>query len=175
VATAGGAVSAGLVVVAIDGRLELLLPELAGRVRTARLQMLATEPVRPGRLPCPVYGRWGYDYAQQDAAGRLFVGGGRDWFVEQEWTPEVAPTDGVQGWIERVAARFAGAPVRASHRWAASVGYTPDARPLVTEARPGVVACGGYNGTGNLVGPVAARAAVALGLDGTAPPACFSS
>jgi len=174
VVTPGGTVSAGLVLVAVDGRLELLLPELAGRVRTARLQMLATEAVRPGRLPCPVYGRWGYDYAQQDAAGRLFVGGGRDWFVEQEWTPRAAPSDGVQAWIERVAARFAGAPVRVSHRWAASVGYTPDARPLVTEARPGVVACGGYNGTGNLVGPVAARAALALGLDGTPPPDCFS-
>ena len=37
----------------------------------------------------------------------------------------------------------------------------------------GVVACGGYSGTGNLVGPVAARAAVALLLDGTAPPGVF--
>jgi glycine/D-amino acid oxidase-like deaminating enzyme len=175
VRTASGTVSAGLVVVAVDGRLELLLPELAGRVRTARLQMLATEPVPAGRLPCPVYGRWGYDYAQQDAAGRLYVGGGRDRFVEQEWTAEAVPTAGVQAWIERVAARFAGGPVRVSHRWAASVGYTPDARPLVAEVRPGVVACGGYNGTGNLVGPVAARAAVALGLDGTPPPACFAS
>ena len=175
VQTAGGAVSAGLVVVAVDGRLEALLPELTGRVRTARLQMLATEPVAPGRLPCPVYGRWGYDYAQQDLTGRLFVGGGRDRFVEQEWTPQATPTAGVQAWIERVAARFAGAAVQVSHRWAASVGYTPDARPLVTQVRPGVVACGGYNGTGNLVGPIAARAAVALGLDGVAPPACFSS
>ncbi|MBV9823735.1 MAG: FAD-binding oxidoreductase [Actinobacteria bacterium] len=175
VRTPSGSVSAGLVVVAVDGRLELLLPELTGRVRTARLQMLATEPVRPGRLPCPVYGRWGYDYAQQDASGRLYVGGGRDHFVEQEWTSEAVPSAGVQAWIERVATRFAAGGVRVSHRWAASVGYTPDARPLVTEARPGVVACGGYNGTGNLVGPVAARAAVALGLDGTKPPACFAS
>jgi glycine/D-amino acid oxidase-like deaminating enzyme len=174
VQTPGGAVSAGLVVVAVDGRLEVLLPELAGRVRTARLQMLATEPVAPGRLPCPVYGRWGYDYAQQDAAGRLFVGGGRDQFEEQEWTHQANPTAGVQDWIERVAARFAGAPVQVSHRWAASVGYTDDGRPVVTEVRPGVVACGGYNGTGNLVGPIAARAAVALGLDGTAPEDCFS-
>jgi glycine/D-amino acid oxidase-like deaminating enzyme len=137
--------------------------------------MLATEPTAPGRLPCPVYGRWGYDYAQQDEAGRLFVGGGRDRFAEQEWTPQTSPTEGVQAWIERVAARFAGGPVRVSHRWAASVGYTEDGRPVVTEARPGVIACGGYNGTGNLVGPIAARAAVALGLDGTAPAAYFSS
>ena len=175
VRTPGGAVSAGLVVVAVDGRLEMLLPELAGRARTARLQMLATEPVRPGRLPCPVYGRWGYDYAQQDAAGRLYVGGGRDRFAEREWTVQASPTGEVQAWIERVAARFAGGPVRVSHRWAASVSYTEDGRSLVTEARPGVIACGGYNGTGNLVGPIAARAAVALGLDGTAPPAYFSS
>jgi len=174
VQTPGGAVSAGLTVVAVDGRLELLLPELSGRVRTARLQMLATEPVFPGRLPCPLYGRWGYDYAQQDEAGRLFVGGGRDRYAEQEWTPESCPSAGVQAWIERVAARFAGAPVRVTHRWAASVGFTGDGRPVVTEVRPGVVACGGYNGTGNLVGPIAARAALALGLDGSPPPDCFS-
>jgi hypothetical protein len=37
-----------------------------------------------------------------------------------------------------------------------------------------VVAIGGYSGTGNLVGPVAARAAVALALDGT-PPGYFAS
>jgi glycine/D-amino acid oxidase-like deaminating enzyme len=55
------------------------------------------------------------------------------------------------------------------------VGYTSDARPLVTEADDGVVACGGYCGTGNLVGPLAARAAVALALDGTEPPPYFAS
>ena len=38
----------------------------------------------------------------------------------------------------------------------------------------GVVAVGGYNGTGNLVGPVAARAAVAYALDGTEPPSYFA-
>ena len=161
-------------IVAVDGRLELLLPELAGRVRTARLQMLATEPVNPGRLPCPAYCRWGYDYAQQDAAGRLYVGGGRDRDVEREWTTATEPSDTVQAWIERIAARFAGAPVRVSHRWAASAGYTPDGRPIVAEVRPGVIACGGYNGTGNLVGPIAARAAIALGLDGVKPGEYFS-
>jgi gamma-glutamylputrescine oxidase len=172
-----GSVRAGLIVVAVDGKLELVLPELAGRVRTTRLQMLATEPLsqsQQGRLPCPVYGRWGYDYAQQDAAGRLYVGGGRDQDVENEWTFDTEPTSTVQAWIERIAARFAGGPVQVSHRWAASAGYTPDARPIVSEVRPGVVACGGYNGTGNLVGPLAARAAVSLGLDGTAPGPCFS-
>jgi gamma-glutamylputrescine oxidase len=79
----------------------------------------------------------------------------------------------VQNWIEQVADRMAGSPVTVTHRWAAPVGFTPDGRALVTGVADGVVACGGYSGTGNLVGPVAARAAVALALDGTPVPVYF--
>jgi glycine/D-amino acid oxidase-like deaminating enzyme len=175
VVTEHGTVNSDVVIVAVDGRLELLLPQLAGRVRTARLQMLATGPIDDARrLPCPVYGRWGYDYAQQLPDGRLFVGGGRDRFVEGEWTSDTEPTDRVQLYIETVAERMAGQPVRVTDRWAASVGYTTDDRPLCTTVADGVVAIGGYNGTGNLVGPVAARVAVALALDGTPPPHYFN-
>jgi gamma-glutamylputrescine oxidase len=175
VATIGGVVHAAVVIVAVDGRLEVLVPQLAIRVRTARLQMLATAPVAAGRLPCPVYGRWGYDYAQQGGDGRLFVGGGRDRFVEDEWTTDAEPTAQVQGYLASLAERMAGEPVAVQRRWAASVGYTADGRALCMEVMPGVVAIGGYNGTGNLVGPVAARAAVALVLDGTPPPPYFNS
>ncbi|MGI8761211.1 MAG: NAD(P)/FAD-dependent oxidoreductase [Jatrophihabitantaceae bacterium] len=174
VVTTRGQISAGVVIVAVDGGLEVLLPQLRGRVRTARLQMLATAPVAAGRLPCPVYGRWGYDYAQQDDDGRLFVGGGRDRHPESEWTADAEPSAPVQAYLDVLAARMAGAPVSVTHRWAASVGYTPDGRALCTDVA-GVLAVGGYNGTGNLVGPVAARAAVALALDGTPPPSYFTS
>jgi glycine/D-amino acid oxidase-like deaminating enzyme len=181
----GATVSAPIVIVAVDGGLEVLLPQLAGWVRTARLQMLAAEPggpLAPGRVPCPVYGRWGYDYAQQAADGRLFVGGGRDRFAEDEWVAPPAaaePTAPVQAYVETVAARMAGGPVRVTHRWAAPVGFTPDGRALCTvvereDTEELVVAVGGYSGTGNLVGPVAARAAVALALDGTPPPPYFA-
>ena len=44
VVTPHGSVVARRVIVAVDGHLERLLPELGGRVRTARLQMLATAP-----------------------------------------------------------------------------------------------------------------------------------
>lgn len=137
--------------------------------------MLATSPVTPRRLPCPVYGRWGYDYAQQDASGRLYVGGGRDLFVDDEWTPSDEPTAQVQDYIESVATSFAGESFSVVARWAASVGFTADGRPLCTVVDDTVVAFGGYNGTGNLVGPVTARAAVALGLDGIAVPQYLSS
>ena len=117
-----------------------------------------------------MYGRWGYDYGQQLPDGRLFVGGGRDRFADPEWTHDTDPTEPVQAYIETVAERMAGRPVEVTDRWAASVGFTSDDRPLCTVVDDGVVAVGGYNGTGNLVGPVAARAAVALALDGSAPP-----
>ncbi|HEY2271872.1 MAG TPA: FAD-dependent oxidoreductase [Jatrophihabitantaceae bacterium] len=177
VTTEHGTVTARVVIVAVDGRLDVLLPQLANRVRTARLQMVATAPVTPGRLHCPVYGRWGYDYAQQGADGRLSVGGGRDRFEADEWTNDTEPSEPVQHYIEHIAARFAGGPVQVTHRWAASVGFTVGAqgRALCTAVDDGVVAIGGYNGTGNLVGPVAARAAVRLALDGTPPPSCFAS
>ncbi|SHH48426.1 Glycine/D-amino acid oxidase [Jatrophihabitans endophyticus] len=179
VRTTRGTVHAGAVVVAVDGRLPALLPELGERVRTVRLQMLATAAAPPGAVPCPVYGRWGYDYAQQDAAGRVLIGGGRDRFVDEEWTDSVAVTDGVQAHLETAAARLLGAPPAVTHRWAASVGYTGDGRPLCVRVADGpggaVVAVGGYSGTGNLVGPVAARAALAYALSGTAPPAYLAS
>jgi gamma-glutamylputrescine oxidase len=62
-----------------------------------------------------------------------------------------------------------------THRWAASVGFTPDGRPLCMEVGDDVVAIGGYNGTGNLVGPAAARAAVAWLIDRTPPPDFLST
>jgi gamma-glutamylputrescine oxidase len=179
VVTDRGTISAAAVVVAVDGRLDLLVPSLAGKVRTARLQMVATEPVRAGRLPCPVYGRWGYDYAQQDAAGRVFCGGGRDLFVADEWTHDAEPSAQVQGYIADLATRMAGEEVAVTHRWAASVGFTTwdghgDGRALCAAVDDGVMAIGGYNGTGNLVGPVAARAAVAHLLETTPVPPCFA-
>jgi glycine/D-amino acid oxidase-like deaminating enzyme len=175
VRTAFGVIRAGVVVVAVDGKLDVLLPQLRPHVRTLRLQMLATAPLRTRRLPCPVSVRWGFDYAQQDPFGRLLVGGGRDRFVAEENTHDDQPTAGVQGRIEHIAARLAAGPVSVTHRWAASVGYTDDHRAVCAEVDDGVVVCGAYSGTGNLVGPVAARAAVALAVDGTEPPPYFIS
>ena len=163
VTTATGTINARNIVVAVDGRLDAIFPKevfptLA--VRTARLQMLATAPVAP-LLPCPLYMNYGFDYAQQDHAGRLFIGGGRQHFTDNEWTYETSPTAEVQGYLEALASRLTDEPIEVTHRWAASVGFTTDGRPLCVEVDDRVVAVGGYSGTGNLVGPVAARAAVA--------------
>jgi gamma-glutamylputrescine oxidase len=165
--TPTGDVSAGAVVVCVDGGLERVLPQLAGRVRTARLQMLATAPLPPV-LHRPLYARYGYDYAQQLPTGELLVGGGRDRFADDEWTTDCVPTDPVQAHIEHVAAGIAGGPVQVTHRWAGLVGFAADGRPICELVDDGIAAAGAYDGTGNLVGPLAARAAAALALG--APP-----
>lgn len=167
VTLADGAIEAAIIIVAVDGRLDLLVPQLAPLVRTHRLQMLATAPLRRRVLPrAVVSARSGYEWLQQDAAGRLLLGGGRDRHATDEQTPDDRPTAPVQDWIETVVGRVAGPGVPITHRWAASVGYTEDQRALCVPVDEGVVAVGGYSGHGNLVGPVAARAAVAHALAG---------
>lgn len=165
-----GRISAGAVAVCIDGRLESLVPALAHRVRTARLQMLATEPLAPAPwLDRPVYARWGYDWAWQTPDGRLLAGGGRDLHLAGEWTDETTTTGAVQAHIEAWASRLVGAPVVATDRWAASVAFTDDGLPVCELVEDRLAVAGAYNGTGNLVGPICARRAAALAL-GEAPP-----
>jgi glycine/D-amino acid oxidase-like deaminating enzyme len=157
VRTERGFVRTPQVVVAVDGCLERLLPELASRVRTARLQMLATEPTTEIRLSRPVYARWGYDYWQQRPDGAIALGGARDIAGDSEWTTNATPTDVVQQALERRLREQLGVRAPISHRWAASVGYTDDGLPVVAEVRPGVWAVGGYSGTGNVIGSLLGR------------------
>jgi glycine/D-amino acid oxidase-like deaminating enzyme len=155
--TERGIVRARHVVVAIDGGLERLLPELAPRVRTARLQMLATEPTTEVRLTRPVYARWGYDYWQQRPDGAIALGGARDVAGDSEWTSNATPTPIVQDALERRLREGLGVRAPISHRWAASVGYTASGLPVVAEVRPGLWAVGGYSGTGNVIGTLLGR------------------
>jgi glycine/D-amino acid oxidase-like deaminating enzyme len=155
--TANGVVRAPIVIVAVDGALERLLPELAPRVRTARLQMLATAPTVEVRIERPVYARWGYDYWQQRPDGSIAMGGGRDLGGESEWTTDATPTAAVQAAIERRLREGLGVQAPITHRWAASVGYTDDGLPVAGEIRPGVWAIGAYSGTGNVIGGLLGR------------------
>jgi gamma-glutamylputrescine oxidase len=155
--TERGVVRARHVVVAVDGCLERLLPELVGRVRTARLQMLATEPTTEIRLTRPVYARWGYDYWQQRPDGAVALGGARDVAGDSEWTTNATPTDVVQAALERRLRLGLGVQAPISHRWAASVAYTASGLPVVSEVRPKVWAVGGYSGTGNVIGTLLGR------------------
>lgn len=167
VVTGRGRIRCERVIVAVDGRLESLVPELAGTVRTARLQMLATAPTREIEVPCPVYARYGFDYYQQLPDGSVALGGGRDKAVDDEWTMEDEPSPFIQQYLERVLRDKLRVRAPVTHHWAANVSYTFDGLPVLAEVRPSVWVIGGYSGTGNAVGALCGRAAARLASGGT--------
>ena len=167
VATDRGRIRCEQVIVAVDGRLESLVPELAGAVRTARLQMLATAPTREIDVPCPVYARYGFDYYQQLPNGSVALGGGRDNATDDEWTLDNEPSSFIQAYLEQVLRDKLGVKAAITHHWAANVSYTFTGLPVLAEVRPGVWVIGGYSGTGNAVGALCGRAAARLASGGT--------
>ena len=168
VLTTDGSVLCDAVIVAVDGRLERLLPELAGRVRTARLQMLATAPTGELQTRYAVYSRYGYEYWQQLDDGSVLLGGMRDRGGEGEWTDVAEPAEPVQSLLETHLRQRLGVQAPITHRWAGAVGYTPDGLPVFEEVRPRVWAIGGYCGTGNVVGAICGRAVARMVVQGSA-------
>ena len=168
VRTPRGRVTCDAVIVAVDGKLEQLVPELAGRVRTARLQMLATAPTLEVWFPRPVYVRYGFDYWQQlpPPDNRIALGGFRDLAMDEEWTDSTEPTERIQAAMERCLRERVGVSAPITHRWAASVSYTETGLPVLDEVRPRVWALGGYSGTGNVIGALCGRAAAELAVSG---------
>lgn len=166
VTTAAGSVECRNVIVAIDGRLDALVSELGPLVRTARLQMLATAPTGEVTLPRPVYRRYGYEYYQQLPGGEIALGGFRDKAGAGEWTASAVPDAAVQDLLDVFLRTGVGVTAEVTHRWAASVGYSRGVLPVFTRVRGGVIACGGYNGTGNLIGALVGRGAAQVATTG---------
>lgn len=148
------------VIAAVDGGLRAMFPELESRVKTARLQMLATAPAPEAHFTRPVYARYGYEYWQQLPDKRIALGGFRDHQLEQEWTDDATPSNAIQQQLERHLREYMHVHAEIEHRWAASVGYTEDLLPVFEEVRRNVWAIGAYCGTGNVIGAMCGRAAV---------------
>jgi len=142
------------VVLATDGYMQGLLPELDAIVKPTRGQVLVTEPLERTLFACPHYARHGYDYWQQTPEGRLVAGGLRDKALDHEHTAEEEVTPLIQGHLERFVAELLGKAPEITHRWAGIFGATEDRLPLVG-AVPGHdnvwVSCG-YSGHGNVLG-----------------------
>ena len=90
--------------------------------------------------------------------------------MNEEWTTAAEPTAGVQALLDRFLRGHLGIEAAVTHRWAAPVGFTSDGLPVAAEVLPGVWAVGGYGGTGNVMGALAARA-VATATPRACPPA----
>lgn len=167
VRTATGSVRCKHVIVAVDGHLESLLPELAGRVRTTRLQMLGTAPAPEIDIPRPMYSRWGYDYWQQLPDKRVVIGGCRDRFANAEWTNDTVTSEPVQSCIEHLLRNTVGVTRPVTHRWAAAAGYSSGILPVMEQVRSNVWAIGGYSGTGNVIGALYGRMVAQLAVTGS--------
>lgn len=162
-----GDVDADVVVVAGDGFIPQLLPELP--VSSTRGQVLATEPLPERVYDRPHYARGGYDYWQQLPDGRLVLGGCRDSSLETEET-DVDETNGaIQARLDALLEQLLGRRPEVSHRWAGIWGTTPDSLPIVGEVRHGVWVAGGYSGHGNVLG-FACGDLVARAILGERPP-----
>jgi gamma-glutamylputrescine oxidase len=158
VVTDGGTVKARHVVVAADGALPALVPEYAGRVRSRRLHMVATEPL-PRTIDRMVYARWGFEYLQQRPDGRILAGGFSDVDGDGSYTDSDAGSPLIWDRVETYLREDLGAEANISHRWAGVVGYSDDSLPYVGEVpgRDGLYVSGGYSGVGNVPGFMCGR------------------
>jgi gamma-glutamylputrescine oxidase len=160
VQSGSGRATGRAVVVACDGLLPRLVPELSGIVYPVRGQMLATEPIPDAVITLPTHSDHGFVYGRPTGDGRLAIGGCRWADLEAEYTDADRPTRPVQRALERfIAERMGLVGVRVTHRWSGIMGFSADLLPVVGEVpgRPGLQVAGGYSGVGNVQGFVCGR------------------
>jgi glycine/D-amino acid oxidase-like deaminating enzyme len=171
----GGTVHAQAVVVACDGLIPRLLPQLDGVIYPVRGQVLATEPLQHGPLSYPTHSQSGFMYYRPTDDGRVVVGGGRLEQLEHEYTDEETVTAGVQARLDAFLAEWLGlGGARVTHRWAGVMGFSADLLPVVGELpdSPGIYVAGGYSGVGNVLGHLCGSIAadlIATGMHRQAP------
>ena len=138
-------------------------------IAPVRAQMLATAPFGTRVAERPTYSDQGYQYWRQLFTGEVLAGGYRDRALAEEVGYELATTAIVQEHLER---HLAGLGVTApiTHRWAGTMGFSPDSLSLVGRLRPGVSICAGYTGHGMGFAHLCARILVDNLLGGPPPP-----
>jgi glycine/D-amino acid oxidase-like deaminating enzyme len=151
-----------------------LHPYFRDRVFPTRAQMYATAPsTEPRLLTMPTGTQDGFEYFRQLADGRFLIGGYRDRFADEEvgYGDETTPQlqAGLEGWVRERFPEVAQLPI--THRWAGTMGFTPDALPIIGQLPdlPNVYFAVGFTGSGMSFGPATARAAAEYMLDGTHP------
>jgi gamma-glutamylputrescine oxidase len=176
VTAGGGSVHAQAVVVASDGLIPQLVPELNDAIYPVRGQVAATAPLDGMPLACPTHSQSGFMYYRPTADGRLVVGGGRLEHLEAEYTHDERTTAPVQRVLDRfIHDRLELAEARVTHRWAGIMGFSADLLPVVGElrGRPGLHVAGGYSGVGNVHGHLCGRMVADLIAAGNHPGAAL--
>ena len=127
-----------------------LCPQLQPILVPRRGQMLATAPLDREVSSVPTYAHYGYRYWRQTPDRRLVIGGWRDLDPDGETGYDAEPTPKIQRAIEEGLKSLVpeGAPI--DYRWAGTMGFARDGRPLVgwLDAQHHVAICAGYTGHG---------------------------
>ena len=158
VATPGGTVRAGAVVVAINAWTDELLPVFAGQITPVRGQVLAYAPsTSVFRMGMSVTLTPTGEYWQQTRDGTIVLGGCRAVAAGYDVDVRVSqPTLEVQTALEQVLPRLFPqlGGLRVQHRWAGLMAFTPDYLPIADGApdMPGVWVVGGFCGHGMTFG-----------------------
>ena len=148
--SAGYRVRARALVLANNAHAPRLCPALAPLIAPRRGQMLVTAPIKREVAARPTYAHWGYQYWRQAPDGRLLIGGWRDLDPDAETGFEDLPTAKIQDGIERGVRELVPEGVAIERRWAGTMGFARDGRPLVgwLDAEHHLAIAAGYTGHG---------------------------
>ena len=151
----GGHVRASILVLANNAYAPQLCPALEPLIRPRRGQMLATAPIAERVIARPTSAHWGYQYWRQTDDGRIVLGGWRDLDPDGEVGYEDQPTDRIQAGLESGLADLMPGPVAIERRWAGTMGFARDGRPLVgwLDAEHHLAIAAGYTGHGMSMAP----------------------
>lgn len=157
VETAAGRVTASDVVLAGNGYLEGIEPEVEARVMPINNYILATEPLgeRAKRIipgwECVADSRFVIYYWRLSADGRMLFGGGESY-------TRAFPAD-IKGFVRKhlLAIYPDLADARIDYAWGGTLAVTPSRLPFIRRLRPGVYAACGYSGQGVALANFAGR------------------
>jgi glycine/D-amino acid oxidase-like deaminating enzyme len=150
VRTPAGIARSRTLVLATNAWTPRLVPALAPLIAPRRGQMLATAPVGHEVTSRPTLAHWGYQFWRQLPDSRILIGGWRNLDLDGEVGYEDHPTDVIQHGIEQGLRELVPEPVAIEHRWAGTMGFARDGRPLVgwLDAEHHLAICGAYTGHG---------------------------
>jgi len=147
----GGHVArARTLVLATNAYTPTLVPNLAPIIAPRRGQMIATVPLDETITTRPTYAHWGYQYWRQTPDRRLVMGGWRDVDFDAEATFDAVPTERIQSAIEKGMRELVPQGAEIEYRWAGTMGFARDGRPLVgwLDAAHHLAICAGFTGHG---------------------------
>ncbi|HTM58643.1 MAG TPA: FAD-dependent oxidoreductase [Candidatus Udaeobacter sp.] len=155
VSTGASMARARVLVLATNAYAPSLCPALAPLIAPRRGQMLMTAPVPRSVSAYPTYSHWGYRYWRQTPDGRVLIGGWRDVDPDGETGFDDLPTPRIQRGIEEGLAELVPEGVEIERRWAGTMGFARDGRPLVgwLDAEHHLAIAAGYTGHGMSMAP----------------------